>query len=76
VLPPKRWWRIAEIARLTPYSVRTLRRWCARGDIRASKLLGGVWYVDTRRLRTEIVRRGESSQLAEMLSQLASASRR
>lgn len=57
----KRWVRVSEILPFTGLSERTLRRWCERGQLPASKRNSGLWWIDLRAVKE---RRDESGSEA------------
>lgn len=56
-----RWILLTTFAAFVPYSERTLRRWCERGKLPASKRFGDFWWIDIRAFRA--MRRDGSEDL-------------
>lgn len=60
--PDGRWVRAEDLAQRTPFSARTIRRWCATGHLPASRRGGlRVWWVDLETLKAR--REGGSEHL-------------
>lgn len=66
----RRWVLLSKIAPAVGVSTRALRYWCAGQRVPACKRGGGRWWVDVRKLRGQIVRRGEDTHLADITTDL------